>query len=73
MPWQVGISEGMIGSVAAKATGKSATQYNLVTTDKPLGRRGCKAEIRGWAAPRAWDPAFIRTSNVASGSLLPED
>jgi hypothetical protein len=73
MPWQAVITEGTIGGVAAKANGKSATRYNLITAGEPLDGRGCKAEIRGRAVPRAWDPAFIRTSNAASGSLLPED
>jgi hypothetical protein len=73
MPWQAGITEGTIGGVAAKVIGKSAIQYNLVIAGEPLGGRGCKAKIRGRAVPRAWDPAFIRTSNAASGSLLPEN
>ena len=68
MPRQVGITKGAISDVAARATSKSATQYNFVTGGENLDRRGCKVEVRGRAAPRAWDPAFVRTSNAASGS-----
>ena len=37
MPWQVGITKGTISGMAARATGKSATRYDLNAAGEAFG------------------------------------